>query len=61
MKTEQIRRDKMTDAWECIIKHFDGQKPGKDELKEYMKEINNELMIDVDIDDEFVDSILKQF
>ena len=57
--------DHINDGWNKICEHFGDQiretgLPNHGELKSYMEKINIELMIDVDIDDDFVDSITNQ-
>jgi len=56
-----MMNEKTGDAWEMIVIHFEGQKPGKDEIRAYMMELNVELMIDVDIDDDLVNTVFNIF
>lgn len=58
IKNEIEKEDRM---WKKICDHFEGQKPDHDELKIYMTQLNDEYNIDVDIDDDFVESVRDQF
>jgi hypothetical protein len=48
---------KVGDMFLRIQEHFDGQLPEKDELRLYMEYLNDEFMVDVDIDEDLVNSV----